>query len=191
MSNNNNRFILNNNVLEVLNIVIKHDFVHIREISRLAKISPTTAGSILKGLEENNILAKKVLGKNCFYSLNKNNKAKKLIAMAENYRFLKECSDKNFHSLAENLLKGIAEIKNLVDSVILYKEKDKFSLLFITSLDYETIKSRISKLDSTVEKITVLTKENFRNNLESEMIKNIIKDYIVIFGTENFVDLIY
>lgn len=192
MSNNKDKFpLLTNNVLEVLSIVSKHDFVHIREISRLIDISPTTAGNILKELEQNNILTVKCLGKNCFYSLNKNPKSKKLIEISENYRFLKECRDERFSAMSEKLMDNIASIKSFIDSIIAYKENEKLSLLFITSLDHETIKSRIMAAGITAEKITVLTRENFKNNLKSEMIKNILKDHIIISGAENFVELIY
>lgn len=189
MSNIKDKFTLNNNVLEVIDIITKHDFIHIREISRLAGISPTTASNILKELENNNILTKKVLGKNCFYSLNKNHKSKKLIAMAENYKFLKGCSDKNFSIFAENILGRVNDIKNFIDSIIAYKEDGRFSLLFITSLDHETIRSKLENLEC--KKITVLTKENFRNNLENELVKNILKDHVIISGAENFIDLVY
>ena len=182
---------ISNKVLEVFDIAVKHDFIHIREISRLVNIAPTTAGNILKELEENNILSKKVLGKNCFYSLNKNHKSRKLIAMAENYKFLKECRDERFSAMSEKLMDNIASIKSFIDSIIAYKENEKLSLLFITSLDHETIKSRIMAAGITAERITVLTRENFKNNLENEMIKNILKDHIMISGAENFVDLAY
>lgn len=189
MSNIKDKFTLNNNVLEVIDIITKHDFIHIREISRFAGISPTTASNILKELEENNILSKKVLGKNCFYSLNKNHKSKKLIAMAENYKFLKECSDKNFSIFAENILNSINDIKNFIDSIIAYKEDGRFSLLFITSLDHETIRSKLANME--YKKITALTRENFRNNLDSQAMKDILKEYITLFGTERFIDNLY
>lgn len=173
---------ISNNVLEVMNIITKHDFIHIREISRLANVSPTTAGNILRELEENNILKKKVLGKNCFYSLNKNSRAKKLIALVENYKFLKSCPEDT-----EDILNNISGIKNLIECIITYRENNKISLLFITSLDIETIRSKLS----SKQKIIVLTKENFRNNIDSEMIKSILKDYIIISGAEKFIDMVY
>lgn len=190
MSNiNDNTPTISNNVISVIDAVSKHDFVHVREISRLANISPTTASTILRELEQRGILTKKALGNNYFYSINNNQKARKLLAIAENYNFLKECSDNDFSIFAESLLKNIAELKSMVDTIIACRENSEISLLFITSLDAETIRSRIVGLKT--EKISVLTRENFRNNKENETIKNILKKYAVIHGAENFIELLY
>lgn len=180
---------ITNNALDALDAVARHDFVHIREISRNIGISPTTAGTVLKGLEENGILAKKTLGKNCFYSLNKGQKTKKLIAILENYRFLKECSNKDFLAMSEDLLRGMNDIKGFIDSIVAYEDGKRYSLLFITSLDNDTIRSKLQRLD--IGKVIVFTRENFRNNAGNDMIKNILKNHVVVSGAEKFIDLLY
>ncbi|PIN86104.1 hypothetical protein COV19_06425 [Candidatus Woesearchaeota archaeon CG10_big_fil_rev_8_21_14_0_10_44_13] len=183
---------LSNNVLEALAAVLKHDFVHIREISRMTGVSPTTAGNALKELEENNILSKKTLGKNCFYSLNKNQKSRKLVAIVEDYNFLKACSDKAFSIFSEGILKDVKDIKNFIDFMTVSDDGSGPSILLVTSLDNDTVKSRLSKSSSDrIKKIMILTRENFRNNLEEDMIKNLLKDHITIFGTERLIDTIY
>lgn len=184
---------ISNNILEALNIVLKNDFVHVREISRLIGISPTTASTSLKELEENGILTKKTLGKNCFYSLKKSHKTRKFIAIAENYKFLKGCRNKGFSEFSESLLKDMNDIKGFVDFIIAYKSegKEKSSVLFVTSLDHETIKIKIMKSGKDAEKMTVFTRENFRNNLDNDIIKGMLKDYIILYGAERFVELVY
>jgi len=190
MSKNNDITLnISSSTLEIVSFILRNDFLHVRELSRLAGISPTTASTILKSLEEKGILTKRVLGNNYFYSMNKSQKAKKLAVMAEEYRALKIlCSDHHIEYLAEPLLKSIDGIKGMIDSVILASGK----IVFVTSLDHDTIRERISKTPNIHDKkLIVITKENLKNSLQDEETKNILKEYLVLHGAERFIDMMH
>lgn len=190
MSKNNDITLnISSSTLEIVSFILRDDFLHVRELARLSKVSPTTASVILKGLEEKGILKKKVLGNNYFYSINKNQKAKKLAIMAEEYKTLKTvCSDQHTEYLSEPLMKNIESIKGMIDSVILASS----SIIFITSLDHATIQERISKTPNIHnKKIIVMTKEGLKNNLNSDEMKDILKDCLVLHGIEKFIEIIH
>ncbi|MFO8015542.1 MAG: winged helix-turn-helix domain-containing protein [Candidatus Woesearchaeota archaeon] len=216
MSKKRHKFTLNDNVLECLRAIherslLGDDFMHIREIARTAGISPTTAGSILSMMEEEGMLSSRVLGKNRFYSIKRNYKAGNILEMMESHKLLRASANPQFEELARKTLDSIKGMRGLIDSVITYKSKDKGeesdnenkhkesdkeysrgeydSLLFITSLDIGTIRSALKSKEEKEEdavKITVLTRDNLRSNLDSDMVRGILDDYIVLSGAERF-----
>lgn len=191
MSNKNDKpFAISGNSLEVFGAVLRHGFVHVREISRIAKVSPTTASMILKGLEKKGIVKGKTLGKNRFYTLEKNSSTRKMICMLEDYRFMKRCSDQGFLESSERIMKGIDDIKNLIDVIIAYRQgdkDDKICLLFITSLDSEKLRPRVG---SGIE-FMVMNRDNLKDNACSEMIMRMMEDHAVIKGAERLAEILY
>jgi predicted transcriptional regulator len=190
MSKNNDITLnISNSTLEIVSLILKNDFLHVRELARLTNISPTTASTILSSLEENSILAKKVIGNNYLYSLNRNQKSKSIAVMSEEYRALKAlCSDKKLAETADGISKGMNSIKGMIDSVVISKN----TILFVTSLDSNTIKDRISKeVSADGRRIIAISRETLKNNLETDEIKSMIEGHLVLHGAERFIEIMF
>lgn len=180
---------LNSSVLDIISFVLRGGPLHVRELSRLTRLSPTTAGSILNELEDNGILARKVSGRNHMYSINRNSRARKIAVMAEEHRAMKRlCSDPILDAFSDSLMKEIGGIKGMIDCIACSGD----SILFVTSLDHETIGSVLSKTQAGRKyKLMIFTRENLRNNAEAPEIRGLVQDCFVLHGSERFIGIAF
>jgi len=166
---------------EVILLLLKKE-MHQRELAKELKTSLTRIQSILKELRDINAVDYKESGKNHIYFIKKNLISKSLILNAENYKLIRLLRK---HTFLEPLFKDIAE-KYPDEMIVLFGSYAKF------------IPKESSDIDIYVDTINKKTKENIQliNNLisvkigkfnqEDLLIKEIIKNHVIIQGGEKF-----
>jgi predicted nucleotidyltransferase len=170
-----------NHKYEVLLLLLKKE-MHGRELTKELKTSLTRIQAILNELREYNVLDYKVEGKNHIYFIKKNLVAKSFILNAENYKFAKLL--RKYQTL-EPLFKDLVE-KYSNRMIVLFGSYAKFIPKEDSDIDIY--------LDTTDKKI----KENLQMisdrlsikigkfNPDDLLIKEIIKNHIIIQGGEEF-----
>lgn len=150
--------------------------LHVREIARRSDVSPSTASNILRELEEENMLAKEIVGRQTFYSVNMNNSVIKQFKVFNNVL---------------NLYEIINKIKDVSDKIVLFgsasegtNTKKSDIDLFIKTSSPDDVKERIggSEMISPIivkpEDFTIFKKEN-------EALYENIKRGIVLWSRED------
>lgn len=166
---------------EIILVLLKNE-THLREIARILGESHSTLLRKIKDLLKNNILDYKKQGKNKVFFIRNNLKARNYVYSAEIYKFnqlLRKHPElsiilgdikKNFPSgmvlLFGSYAKGIAKIDSDID-IYLETEDNKF-------------KNKISELNSKLS-IKIGAFET-----KSLLIKEIIKNHIIVRGIEEF-----
>ncbi len=155
---------------------------HGREVSKHLNVPLTSVQRALSDLEKKNILDFKISGKNKIYFIKKNLCARKYVFSAENYKLLK---------LIENypLLEPIfSEIINVCDSslIILFGSYAKFNPKKDSDIDIyvetsdKQVKKQIEMIHSKLSvKIGIF-------NVNSLLIKEIIKNHVIVKGVEQY-----
>ena len=166
---------------EIILLLLKKE-MHQREIAKELKTSLTRVQSILNELRDNNILDYKVAGKNHIYFIKKNLVSKSFILNAENYNLGKVLRKYTF---LEPIFQEIIE-----------KCPNKMILLFGSYA--KLIPKDDSDIDVYIDTTERKIKEKLRNiyddlsiqirdfNKEDLLIKEIIKNHIIIAGGEEY-----
>lgn len=166
---------------EVLLSLLKKE-MHGRELTKELKTSLTRIQSVLNGLRQINVIDYKTEGKNHAYFIKKNLISKAFILNAENYKLAKLLRK---YTILEPLFKDITE-----------KYPDKMIILFGSYAKF--IPKEDSDIDVYVETTDKKIKENIQImnnsisvkigefNTEDLLIKEIIKDHVIIQGGEDF-----
>jgi len=166
---------------EILLSLLKKN-MHGRELAKELKTSLTRVQSIFNELRQINVLDYEIEGKNHVYFIKKNLIAKSFILNAENYKFIK-------------LLKKYISLEPIFKDII-EKCPDKMIILFGSYAKF--IPKNDSDIDIYVETTDKNLKENIQiiNNLlgvkigefnpNDLLIKEIIKNHIIIQGGETF-----
>ncbi|MFW6142052.1 MAG: nucleotidyltransferase domain-containing protein [Candidatus Saliniplasma sp.] len=150
--------------------------LHVREIARQSEISPSTASNILRDLEQENMLAKEIVGRQTFYSVNMNNPVIKQFKVFDNVL---------------NLYHIVHKIKEVSDKIVLFgsaakgtNTKNSDIDLFIKTSSPDDVKGRIkgyeiiSPIITRPEDFTMFKKEN-------EALYENIKRGIVLWSRED------
>lgn len=170
-----------NYVYEVLLILLKKE-MHQREIAKELKTSLTRIQTILKELRDINAIDYKELGKNHTYFIKKNLISKSLILNAENYKLIKLLTKYNY---LNPIFKEI--LQKIDDSMIILfgsfaknlENKNSDIDIYIETSDHK-IKELIQKIYPTLNvKIGGF-------NSKDILIKEIIKNHIIIRGAEKY-----
>jgi predicted nucleotidyltransferase len=170
-----------NYVYEVLLLLLKKES-HGRELSKELKTSLSRIQSILNELREYNVLDYKEVGKNHIYFIKKNLISKVYILNAENYKFVRLL---NKYAVLEPLFQEIIE-KYPSRMIILFgsyakfiSKKDSDIDIYINTSD-KKIKDELSKINND---LSIQIREF---NKEDLLIKEIIKNHVIIQGGEEF-----
>ncbi len=175
----------NNIISEIILVLIKGE-THLREIARTLNTPHSTVLRKINELIKENVLGYKREGKNKIFFIKNNLKAKNYIYSAESYKLVK-------------LLKRHPELNIILDDILRYT-KEKMIVLFgsyakekakqdsdvdiyVNTMD-KKIKYKLQALNS---KIKVKIGEFEINSL---LIKEIIKDHIILRGVEEFYEKI-
>lgn len=166
---------------EVLLLLLKKEF-HGRELAKVLNSSLTRIQSILNELRNYNVLDYKEEGKNHIYFIKKNLVAKTFVLNAENYKLAKLLKK---YPLLEQLFKEIEE-KHPHKMLILFGSYAKFIPkedsdidIYVDTADKKT-KGDISKIS---DQLSVQIREF---NKEDLLVKEIIKNHVIIQGGESF-----
>ena len=166
---------------EVLLSLLKRE-MHGRELTKELKTSLTRVQSILNGLREYNVLDYKGEGKNHVYFIKKNLVAKSFILNAENYKLAKLLRK---YSVLEPIFNEIIE-KCQGKMIVLFGSYAKFSSKNDSDIDiYIDAKDNKvkDKLRNIYDNLSIQIREF---NKEDLLIKEIIKNHVIIQGGEAF-----
>ncbi|PIN89352.1 hypothetical protein COU60_04335 [Candidatus Pacearchaeota archaeon CG10_big_fil_rev_8_21_14_0_10_34_76] len=166
---------------EVLLSLLKKE-MHQRELAKELKTSLTRIQSVLKELRDINAVDYKEIGKNHVYFIKKNLISKSLILNAENYKLIKLLRK---HTFLEPLFKDIME-KYPGEMIILFGSYAKFIPKDSSDIDIylDTTNKKIKEDIQLINDLISIKIGKF--NREDLLIKEIIKNHIVIQGGEKF-----
>jgi len=170
---------------EILLLLVREK-LHIREIAKRLRESHSTVLRRLNRLLKEKVLDYKIEGKNKVFFIKKSLQAKNYIFNAERYKQIK-------------LLKRYPELNVIVDDIlkksdekliIIFGSYAKFSAKKDSDIDVfvETKRRKVKdEIESVHSKINVKIGEF---NLNSPLIKEIIKNHIILRGVEEFYEKI-
>ncbi len=184
--------ILNNNTLNILE-TFAEDYnkkVYGRDISKYLKMNQKTVSNILNKLERDHILKFNIEGKNKYYYLNKSNQnIRDIIKLIEINKKIKLMDKYNkfsgLFSKLESELEGILVIFGSYSSFSA-NEKSDLDVLFIGK------QKELKDLEGLYNiKINVVKIDKNKFDKNDILIKEIIKNHIVLRGVEEFIELIW
>ena len=171
----------NNLDLEIILILLKEEN-HLRGIAKSLGESHSTILRKVNKLVTENVLDYKRKGKNKVFSIKKNLQAKNYTFNAERYKLIK-------------LLKKYPEL-NIIIEEILKKSNEKLVILFGSYAKFRAkkdsdidiyVETRNRKVKEEIEAINSRIKVKIGNfDTNSELIKEIIKNHIILKGIEKF-----
>ncbi|MBR9704298.1 hypothetical protein GOV12_02720 [Candidatus Pacearchaeota archaeon] len=187
--------LINNTIFKIIFLYkgnYKKSF-HVREIAKLINTSHVAILPHLKELVNNNILQSKIKGRNKIFFLNLNNVLTKDFLKISEY--INAIESINKHKFLEGLYK---EIHNLPGTFILVNPQNievTLKIIYIGNSDDLKNKNIKSISDRFNIKITIITGslEQFESQLikQSNFIKNLLKNHIILTNTEIFVNSLY
>ena len=172
---------VNNIELEIILQLLKEQS-HIRELAKKINQSHVTISRKLNYLVKENILDFKTNGKNKTFFIKKNISSRSYIFKAEHYKLIK--LTKEYPKLSIILQEVIK--KTTEKLVILFGSYAKFSAKKDSDIDIyietndKSVKEKIEEINSKIN----VKQGNF--DLDSDLIKEIIKNHIIIKGVEGF-----
>lgn len=161
-----------------------------RDISKKLKMNQKTVSNILNKLEKENILKFTIEGKNKYYYLNKlNPHIKEIIKLIEINRKIKFIDNyKRYSDL-------FAKLETRTDGILVIfgsyanfsaNEKSDLDVLFVGK--YQELKD-LEELYNIKINIVKIDKKKF--NKDNILIKEIIKNHVILNGIEEFIGLIW
>jgi len=167
--------------LKIILILIKNR-IHLREIARVLGESHSTILRKLNELINENIIESEQQGKNKLYSLKNNLITKSMVYMAENYKLIKLLKE---YPKLEIILKDITK-KTDVKLIIIFGSYAKFSAKSNSDIDI-FIETKSRKVKDIVKKInSKLSVKIGPLDKNSLLIKEIIKNHVILKGVEEF-----
>ena len=184
--------LLNKNILKILK-EFSTDYnkrVYGRVIARKLKMNQKTVSNILNNLEKEHILKFSQEGKNKYYFMNKFNpsikEVVKLIEIEKKIEFIEKNS--KFKDLFDKLEERSQGIFIIFGSYANYTNNKK------SDLDVFVI-GKISDIDDLEElyniKINIIKSNIYKFNKEEHVVKEIIRNHVVLKGVEEFIKLIW
>ncbi len=171
----------NNLDSEIILLLIKSE-KHLRGMAKQLNESHSTVLRKSNRLVEENVLDYKTVGRNKVFFIKKNLQAKNYVFNAERYKLIKTVKQyPELGIIIEDLIKKTNE-----KLVILFGSYSKFTAKKDSDIDlYIETKSRRTKEE--VESVHSKVKVKIGNfDLNSSLIKEIIKDHVILKGVEDF-----
>jgi len=174
-----------NYLYEVILLLVKRE-MHQRELAKELKTSLTRVQTVLKELRGINAVDYKEIGKNHIYFIKKNLVSKSLILNAENYKLIK-------------LLRKHKELEIIFKEII---EKSPKTIILLFGSYAKGLENKNSDIDIYIDtanqKIKKETQEIYHNlsvkigkfNTSNLLIKEIIKNHVIIKGGEEYYEKI-
>jgi len=165
---------------------LRYGEFHIRALEKLIKIPHSTLIRKLARLEKQNIIDFKFIGKNKQYFIKNNLKSKKMLEMMENYRLI-NFLDKYpvLEPLFDDIINNSNNMTILFGSYAKYIPKKESDIDIYIETNDKNIKDKIERLNSRISvKIGVFDKKSL-------LIKEIIKNHIILKGVERFYEHIF
>ncbi len=174
---------------EILGCLLKSE-AHIRAIEKEIKIPHATVIRKLEVLEKRGIVDFKVIGKNKQYFINKRLKSKKMLEAMEKFKLLNLFEKyPNLEPLFEEIVKKLSSEKT--GMIILFgsyakniPKKESDIDIYIETEDQSIIK----KMEAINSKLSV---KIGKFNKDSLLIKEIIKNHIILDGEDRFYEHLF
>jgi len=170
---------------EIVLLLLK-DENHLRGIARQLKESHSTLLRRLDRLVKENMLDYKREGKNKVFFIKKNLQAKNYVFNAERYKLIRLLNEHNeLGIIIENILKNTEE-----RLILLFGSYAKSAAKKGSDIDI-FIETRNRKVKENIEMVNSRIKVKIGDfDLDSQLIKEIIKNHIVLRGVEEFYEKI-
>jgi len=187
-----NNMILNNKSFEILeNFLADYSKkIYGRDISKRLKINQKTVSNILNRLEKDHILKFSIEGKNKYYYLNKLNpnikETIKLIEIERKIKFIERY--KKFNDLFNKLQLRTDGILVIFGSYANFSTNEKSDIDLLIIGKHKEIKD-LEELYNLKINIVKIDKKKF--NKSEVLIKEIIKNHVILKGVEDFIELIW
>ena len=155
---------------------------HVRDLSKKIQQPPATISRKLPYLVKENILDFKTQGKNKSFFLKKNLQSRSFIYKAEHHKLIKAAKEyPKLSIILDSILKNTKE-----KLIVLFGSYAKFSAKKYSDIDIY-IETANKKTKEEIESINSKIKVKIGEfNLESNLIKEIIKNHIILKGVEEF-----
>jgi len=172
----------NETELEIILVLLKQKGIHVRAIAKAVNKPHATISRVMKGLLNKNVVDFKIEGKNKVFRLKKSIEALQYVYMAEHFKVLK---------LFEKY-----PMLSVISEAILSRTSEKLVILFGSFAKFNARKN--SDIDVFIETKKKKAKEQVENidsrisvkigklNRKSPMIKEIIRDHIILRGVEHY-----
>ena len=177
---------MNQNIINEILLVLLRENSHGREISKALNIPLTTVQRSLLNLKKNNVVDYNISGKNKVYFIKKNITSKRYVYNAENYNLVKII--KHYPHLEPIMEKILEKCKSQL--IILFGSYAKLNAKEGSDIDIyiETTNNNLKKeIESIDSRLSVKT-GNF--DIKSLLIKEIIKNHVIIKGVEGYYEKI-
>lgn len=167
--------------LEIVLLLLREE-LHLREIARKLGESHSTVLRKINWLIDRNVVGAKMQGKNKLYSLENNLECRAVVFMAENYKLSKLLGE--YPELAVILGEVLGKVNS--EMVVLFGSYAKFSADKGSDVDI-FIERRDLKLKKKIEGLNSRLSVKFGIfDLDSLLVKEIIKNHVILKGVEEF-----
>lgn len=168
--------------------------LHVREIAKLIKISPSAASYMTRSLERQRILNHKMEGRNKKFFINSANPAAKDMIVSAEIEKKKEIMEKHFiikKALLEVDFEGCMAVIFGSFAKGLENESSDIDLLLIGNRKIRKKLENFARMYKKQLHIIEMGKDDFISEEKREFIKEIIGSHVVLSGTEEFVGMIW
>lgn len=172
----------NNCKLEIVLALLQYKELHIRGIAKLINQPPANVSRVMKKLLRKNVVDFRFEGKNKLFRLKKGIESLTCVYMAEHFNLLKLLEKYPALSvIIEDILSKIDE-----KLIIIFGSYAKFNAKKDSDIDIfiETTNRKVrKKIENINSRLSVKIGRFDKNNL---LIKEIIKDHVILRGVESF-----
>jgi len=185
VQNRDNKGKKDNLELEII-LVLLREKNHLRNIARLLNESHSTVMRKINHLVKENVLDYKIEGKNKVFLIKNNLQAKNYVFNAERYKFIKLLKEyPKLNIVLEDVLKSSKnKLIILFGSYAKFIAKEESDIDIYVETTEKKVKGDIENINSKINvKIGIFDKDDL-------LIKEIIKNHVIIKGVEDFYDKI-
>lgn len=165
--------------------------LHVRQIARMTNMNRQTVSETLKRMESERVLDSEISGRNKLYFINKSNqKAKILLANAENAKKIDICKKKEISRLVDYM--------DTTATVLLFgsyakgveRENSDIDLLIIgRKIDFKSFEKETGSEVQTFE----MSEKEFLDKLikKDHLVIEAVRNHVCLKNTEKFIDLMW
>jgi predicted nucleotidyltransferase len=169
--------------------------LHVREIAKTVKISPSAASYMTRNLEKQRILDYRIEGRNKKYFINFANPVARDMMVAAELLKKTEIMEKYF------IIKKMVNETDFQNSIVLLfgsfakgtsnEESDIDILILDRNISLKKKLKKFGDLYKKATQIISMRKKNFMIDKKKEFIIEILRGHIVLNGTEEFVNMLW
>lgn len=173
---------INNTELKILSTFTDYRSHYIREVQKLAKVSPRTALLNLRNLEKKGVLTSQTRGKIRLYEITRSSIAQEYLILTEQYKkiefFENNLVIKEIFEESEELMKGI---------VIVFGSYAKKLQKDDSDLDVFIVGKYDEKIENIAEKYGIeINIKNYPHLISDILVNEIIDNHIIVKGAERW-----